>query len=138
MDYRFCNRSVPVNGSVTVLYQLTVLYRFSNGSVGFCVFREDMYYRAVHGTAVLFLQNQAGFTKWAPTPERLAELTAAYRPSLSRTSSLSSPGPAHSTTGERDSAPKASERTQSGVAPSDNNNGSGSSSGSPQDKLSAV
>ncbi|KAF3855558.1 hypothetical protein F7725_016281 [Dissostichus mawsoni] len=46
-------------------------------------YRDEMYYRAVHGTAVIFLQNDAGFSKWAPTPERLAELTAAYQPSPS-------------------------------------------------------
>lgn len=107
-----------------------------------------MYYRAVHGTAVLFLQNDAGFVKWAPTPERLAELTAAYRASSTRTSSLSSPGPAHISPGDRDSAPKTSDRTQSSVlSPGghDNNNnnnssgdsGSGSSS-SPRDKVSTV
>lgn len=108
-----------------------------------------MYYRAVHGTAVLFLQNDAGFAKWAPTPERLAELTAAYRASSTRISSLSSPGPAHISPGDRDSAPKTSDRTQSNVlSPSghddDNNNNnnssgdSGSSSSSPRDKVSTV
>uniref|UniRef100_A0A3Q0S7H3 mRNA (2'-O-methyladenosine-N(6)-)-methyltransferase n=1 Tax=Amphilophus citrinellus TaxID=61819 RepID=A0A3Q0S7H3_AMPCI len=67
-------------------------HEYRSGSQHICK-RDDMYYRAVHGTAVLFLQNDAGFAKWAPTPERLAELMAAYRPSSSRTSSLSSPGP---------------------------------------------
>ncbi|XP_013883113.1 mRNA (2'-O-methyladenosine-N(6)-)-methyltransferase [Austrofundulus limnaeus] len=129
-----------MEGSRFLRHQLNIPayeHEYRSGSQHVCK-REDMYYRAVHGTAVLFLQNQAGFTKWAPTPERLAELTAAYRPSLSRTSSLSSPGPAHTATGERDSAPKPSERTQSGVTSSDNNNNNGSDSGSPQDKLSAV
>lgn len=99
-----------------------------------------MYYRAVHGTAVLFLQNDAGFGKWAPTPERLAELTAAYRPSLSRTSSLSSPGPAQSTPGDRDSTPKASDRTPSAMMSpgGHDSNNNGSSSSSPQDKLTAM
>lgn len=102
-----------------------------------------MYYRAVHGTAVIFLQNDAGFAKWAPTPERLAELNAAYRPTLSRTSSLSTPGPAQSASGDKDSTPKASDRTQSGMMSpgghdNNNNNGSSSSSSSsPQDKLTA-
>uniref|UniRef100_A0AAQ5XCP3 mRNA (2'-O-methyladenosine-N(6)-)-methyltransferase n=1 Tax=Amphiprion ocellaris TaxID=80972 RepID=A0AAQ5XCP3_AMPOC len=85
-------------------------HEYRSGSQHICK-RDEMYYRAVHGTAVLFLQNDAGFVKWAPTPERLAELTAAYRPSLPRTSSLSSPGPAHIVPGDRDSAPKASDRT---------------------------
>lgn len=108
-----------------------------------------MYYRAVHGTAVLFLQNDAGFAKWAPTPERLAELTAAYRASSTRISSLSSPGPAHISPGDRDSAPKTSDRTQSNVLSpgghdnNNNNNSSGgdsgsSSSSSPRDKASTV
>uniref|UniRef100_A0A8D0A7N7 mRNA (2'-O-methyladenosine-N(6)-)-methyltransferase n=1 Tax=Sander lucioperca TaxID=283035 RepID=A0A8D0A7N7_SANLU len=74
-------------------HQLTVPayeHEYRSGSQHICK-REEMYYRAVHGTAVLFLQNDAGFVKWAPTTERLAELTAAYRPSPSRPSTLSSP-----------------------------------------------
>lgn len=97
-----------------------------------------MYYRAVHGTSVLFLQNDAGFAKWGPTAERLAELTAAYRPSSSRAASLPSPGPAHISPGDRDSTHKTSDRTQSGVmSPSGHDNDSSSSS-SPQDKLTVV
>uniref|UniRef100_A0A3Q1JUZ8 PCIF1 WW domain-containing protein n=1 Tax=Anabas testudineus TaxID=64144 RepID=A0A3Q1JUZ8_ANATE len=53
-------------------------HEYRSGSQHICK-RDEMYYRAVHGTAVLFLQNDAGFSKWGPTPERLAELTAAYR-----------------------------------------------------------
>jgi len=41
----------------------------------------DLNVRAVHGTLVVFLQNDAGFTKWEPTTERLRELLLAYRPS---------------------------------------------------------
>lgn len=99
-----------------------------------------MYYRAVHGTAVLFLQNEAGFAKWAPTPERLAELAAAYRPS-SHPSALSSPGPAHSAPVDRDSTPKVTDRPQNAMmSPGghDNNNNSSSSSSSPLDKMAAV
>lgn len=100
-----------------------------------------MYYRAVHGTAVLFLQNDAGFAKWAPTSERLAELMAAYRPS-SHPSSLGSPGPAQST-GDRDSASKVNDRLQStmmspGGHDNNNNNSSSSSSSSPRDKVAGV
>ncbi|CAB1354273.1 unnamed protein product [Coregonus sp. 'balchen'] len=40
---------------------------------------EEMYYKAVQGTAVIFLQNAAGFAKWEPTPERIQELLAAYQ-----------------------------------------------------------
>ncbi|XP_071773579.1 mRNA (2'-O-methyladenosine-N(6)-)-methyltransferase [Centroberyx gerrardi] len=122
-------------------------HEYRSGSQHLCK-REDMYYKAVHGTAVLFLQNDAGFAKWAPTPERLAELMAAYRASSSRASSLSSPGPAPVATGDRDSASKTAERTQSEESPGshDNNNNnnnnnsssSSSSSSSPRDKMSAV
>lgn len=94
-----------------------------------------MYYRAVHGTAVLFLQNDAGFAKWAPTPERLADLTAAYRPS--HPSAMSSPGPASVAPGDRDSAPKTTDRSQSNMmSPSGHDNNNNSSS--PQDKVAAV
>ncbi|KAK9529661.1 hypothetical protein VZT92_013740 [Zoarces viviparus] len=100
-------------------------HEYRSGSQHICK-RDEMYYRAVHGTAVLFLQNDAGFAKWAPTPERLAELMAAYRPSPSRPATLASPGPAPITPGDKDSAPKAADRTQSGVmspgGPDDNNN----------------
>lgn len=100
-----------------------------------------MYYRAVHGTAVLFLQNAAGFAKWAPTPERLAELTASYRPSRSAPAAgappLASPGPAHPPPADRDSSAlnKSADRvTGALVSPGshDKNNNGG---GSPQDKV---
>lgn len=48
-----------------------------------------MCYKAVHGTAVLFLQNAAGFAKWEPTAERIQELMSAYQVS---TRPLASPG----------------------------------------------
>lgn len=38
-----------------------------------------MYYKAVHNTTVLFLQNNAGFSKWEPSQERLHELLTAYK-----------------------------------------------------------
>ncbi|XP_053309734.1 mRNA (2'-O-methyladenosine-N(6)-)-methyltransferase [Spea bombifrons] len=41
--------------------------------------RDELYYKAMHNTAVLFLQNEPGFLKWAPTPERVQELTAAFK-----------------------------------------------------------
>uniref|UniRef100_A0A8C6L4L5 mRNA (2'-O-methyladenosine-N(6)-)-methyltransferase n=1 Tax=Nothobranchius furzeri TaxID=105023 RepID=A0A8C6L4L5_NOTFU len=105
-----------MEGSRFLRHQLSIPayeHEYRSGGQHICK-REDMYYRAVHGTAVLFLQNDAGFAKWAPTPERLAELTTAYRPSLTRTPSLSSPGPA-TTPGDRDSTPKSSDRTQTGM-----------------------
>ncbi|XP_061584075.1 mRNA (2'-O-methyladenosine-N(6)-)-methyltransferase [Cololabis saira] len=118
-------------------------HEYRSGGQHLCK-REEMYYRAVHGTVVLFLQNDAGFAKWGPTTERLAELTAAYRPASARSSSLSSPGPAHISPADRDSAHKAPDRTQSGVmSPGGHDNGSSSStststSTSPQDKPAAV
>ncbi len=32
-----------------------------------------------HGTLVVFLQNDAGFARWGPTPDRIMELQLAYR-----------------------------------------------------------
>lgn len=94
-----------------------------------------MHYRAVHGTAVLFLQNDAGFSKWTPTPERVAELSAAYRPS-SHPSTVSSPGPAHVAPGDRDSAAKVGERPL--VSPGSHDSNNNSSSSSMRDKMAAV
>ncbi|KAK5873191.1 hypothetical protein PBY51_013824 [Eleginops maclovinus] len=137
-------------------HQMTVTayeHEYRSGSQHICK-RDEMYYRAVHGTAVLFLQNDAGFAKWAPTPERLAELTAAYRPSPSHPTSMSSPGPANTASIEKDSAPKPADRPQSAVmspggTDDDNNNNnnnnntnssssSSSSSSSPVEKMAAV
>uniref|UniRef100_A0AAY4EIQ0 mRNA (2'-O-methyladenosine-N(6)-)-methyltransferase n=1 Tax=Denticeps clupeoides TaxID=299321 RepID=A0AAY4EIQ0_9TELE len=63
-------------------------HEYRSGSQHICK-REEMYYKAVHGTAVFFLQNTAGFNKWEPTPDRLQEFLAAYRVSGR---SLASPG----------------------------------------------
>lgn len=83
-------------------HQLTVPafeHEYRSGSQHTCK-REEMYYKAVHGTAVLFLQNSAGFAKWEPTAERVQELQGAYRVS-GRT--LTSPGPAPATgTGDKE------------------------------------
>jgi len=115
--YRRRAPAVPVSVPACELCVLCVLV---------CTSREEMYYRAVHGTAVLFLQNDAGFAKWAPTAERLAELMVAYRPSTARPS----PSPAPITPGDKDSAPKAADRTQGEVLSpgghDDNNNSNNS------------
>ena len=42
------------------------------------VYRKELIVRAVHGTLIIFLQNDAGFAKWGPTPERVKELQKAY------------------------------------------------------------
>nr|XP_015220584.1 PREDICTED: phosphorylated CTD-interacting factor 1 isoform X1 [Lepisosteus oculatus]XP_015220585.1 PREDICTED: phosphorylated CTD-interacting factor 1 isoform X1 [Lepisosteus oculatus] len=107
-------------------HQLTVPafeHEYRSGSQHICK-REELYYKAVHGTAVLFLQNAAGFAKWEPTSERVQELLAAYRvsgrslaPSSSSsstattttttttttTSSTTSPSSSSSGTGDKDS-----------------------------------
>lgn len=67
-------------------------HEYRSGSQHVCK-KEEMYYKAVHNTAVIFLQNNAGFAKWEPTAERLQELETAYKQSgrtLSATASSSS------------------------------------------------
>ncbi|CAM5152194.1 unnamed protein product [Eretmochelys imbricata] len=74
-------------------------HEYRSGSQHICK-KEEMYYKAVHNTAVIFLQNNAGFTKWEPTPERLQELVTAYKHSgrtLSSTGSSSSSSSSSST-----------------------------------------
>lgn len=39
-----------------------------------------MYYRAVHGTLVVFLQNDAGYEAWTPTDASIQALLDAYKP----------------------------------------------------------
>ncbi|XP_008519894.2 mRNA (2'-O-methyladenosine-N(6)-)-methyltransferase [Equus asinus] len=55
-------------------------HEYRSGSQHVCK-KEEMHYKAVHNTAVIFLQNDPGFAKWGPTPERLQELSTAYRQS---------------------------------------------------------
>ena len=38
----------------------------------------DVSIKAGHGTLVVFLQNDAGFARWAPTPERIKELKLSF------------------------------------------------------------
>lgn len=42
-------------------------------------FSEEMNIRSSHGTLVVFLQNDGGFEKWGPTPERLSELALSFQ-----------------------------------------------------------
>lgn len=74
-------------------------HEYRSGSQHVCK-KEEMHYKAVHNTAVLFLQNEPGFAKWGPTPERLQELSAACRQSGR---SHSSSGSASSEAKDRDS-----------------------------------
>ncbi|KAM4692293.1 LOW QUALITY PROTEIN: mRNA (2'-O-methyladenosine-N(6)-)-methyltransferase [Rhinophrynus dorsalis] len=53
-------------------------HEYRSGAQHLCR-RHEMYYKAVHNTAVIFLQNEAGFLKWAPNAERIQELTTAYK-----------------------------------------------------------
>ncbi|KAK7921801.1 hypothetical protein WMY93_008703 [Mugilogobius chulae] len=103
-------------------------HEYRSGSQHVCK-KEDMSYRAVHGTAVLFLQNDAGFVKWAPTAERLSELSAAFKPSRTNSSSSSS-GPAPQGS---DPAPKPEPGNHDNHDNShhDDNNNNSSSSSSP-------
>ncbi|KAL8179803.1 UNVERIFIED_CONTAM: Phosphorylated CTD-interacting factor 1 [Gekko kuhli] len=71
-------------------------HEYRSGSQHICK-KEEMYYKAVHNTAVLFLQNNAGLAKWEPTAERLQDLVTAYKHSgraLAASSSSSSSAPA--------------------------------------------
>uniref|UniRef100_A0A672NDX7 Deoxynucleotidyltransferase terminal-interacting protein 1 n=1 Tax=Sinocyclocheilus grahami TaxID=75366 RepID=A0A672NDX7_SINGR len=80
-----------------------------------------MYYKSVHGTAVIFLQNNAGFSKWEPTTERIQEFLAAYNVSGR---SLPSPGPPSTSTGDKDSKPVQERlaKTQDDSSPVDKTN----------------
>ncbi|KAL4235084.1 mRNA (2'-O-methyladenosine-N(6)-)-methyltransferase [Mactra antiquata] len=42
--------------------------------------KDDMNFKAVHGTLVVFLQNDAGYQKWGPTTERVKELLISAKP----------------------------------------------------------
>ena len=67
-------------------YVVGILYRIQALSCDkiykdmFKHFRDDMNFKAVHGTLVVFLQNEAGFQKWGPTTERVKELLLAAKP----------------------------------------------------------
>uniref|UniRef100_A0A8C5S8B5 mRNA (2'-O-methyladenosine-N(6)-)-methyltransferase n=1 Tax=Laticauda laticaudata TaxID=8630 RepID=A0A8C5S8B5_LATLA len=53
-------------------------HEYRSGSQHLCK-KEEMYKKVTHNTTVLFLQNNAGFSKWEPSPERLQELLSAYK-----------------------------------------------------------
>lgn len=46
--------------------------------------RSEVNVRSAHGTQVIFLQNDAGYARWGPTPERLDALRESYRPGLDK------------------------------------------------------
>ena len=43
------------------------------------IVREELNIRSSHGTLVVFLQNDSGYERWGPTPERLAELALSFQ-----------------------------------------------------------
>ena len=51
--------------------------------------KSEMSAKAVFGTLVVFLQNDAGFAKWEPTSEKIKELVLASKPRDSATASPS-------------------------------------------------
>uniref|UniRef100_A0A4W3JY57 mRNA (2'-O-methyladenosine-N(6)-)-methyltransferase n=1 Tax=Callorhinchus milii TaxID=7868 RepID=A0A4W3JY57_CALMI len=53
-------------------------HEYRSGAQHICK-TEDIYYKAVHGTVLIFLQNDAGFGKWEPVQERVQELMEAYK-----------------------------------------------------------
>ncbi|KAK3085841.1 hypothetical protein FSP39_009480 [Pinctada imbricata] len=42
--------------------------------------KDDANFKSLHGTVVIFLQNDAGFAKWGPTPEKVKELLLSAKP----------------------------------------------------------
>lgn len=74
-------------------------YEFRNGFQHMCE-PKDLIVKSSHNTLVFFVQNDAGFLRWGPTPDRLEALTDAFKPgregssaSTSKDLSLLSPPP---------------------------------------------
>lgn len=44
------------------------------------IVRNEIYVKNVHGTMVVWLQNNGGFTRWGPTESRVEALLEAFRP----------------------------------------------------------
>lgn len=40
--------------------------------------------KSIHGTMVVWLQNNAGFSRWGPTENRVEQFLEAYRPGRER------------------------------------------------------
>ncbi|XP_033009815.1 mRNA (2'-O-methyladenosine-N(6)-)-methyltransferase [Lacerta agilis] len=76
-------------------------HEYRSGSQHVCK-KEEMYYKAVHNTAVLFLQNNSGFAKWEPNAERLQELVAAYKHSGRTLASSASSSSSSSSASEKE------------------------------------
>lgn len=54
-------------------------YKFSPQTI-LLPLRSDIYMKCVHGTMVVWLQNNAGFARWGPTDIRVDALLEAFRP----------------------------------------------------------
>lgn len=67
-------------------------HEYRNGFQHICD-KNDMNVKSAHGTLIVFLQNDAGFLKWGPTPERLDELIDAYKVGRDKEISILSPPP---------------------------------------------
>ncbi|KXJ73967.1 hypothetical protein RP20_CCG014654 [Aedes albopictus] len=49
-----------------------------------CIPRSDVNFKSIHGTMVVWLQNNAGFQRWGPTEARVDALLEAFRPGRER------------------------------------------------------
>lgn len=65
-------------------------HEYRHGFQHICPKSEPGVYKAAHGTLAVFLQNEAGFARWGPTPDRINELLLSYRPKEIPTGSGSS------------------------------------------------
>lgn len=73
--------------SVYKRHQVTVAameHEYRNGFQHICN-KTEMNVRSAHGTVVVWLQNDAGFALWGPTPERVEALLQAYKPTTPTT-----------------------------------------------------
>ncbi|CAG2172791.1 unnamed protein product, partial [Oppiella nova] len=67
-------------------------HEYRNGCQHVCD-KNDVNVKSAHGTLVVFLQNDSGFLKWGPTPERLDELVDAYKCGRDKDIPILSPPP---------------------------------------------
>ncbi|CAG2107767.1 unnamed protein product [Medioppia subpectinata] len=67
-------------------------HEYRNGCQHVCD-KNDVNLKSAHGTLIVFLQNDSGFLKWGPTPERLDELIEAYKCGRDKEIPILSPPP---------------------------------------------
>lgn len=68
--------------------------------------RSEVSVRSTHGTHIIFLQNDAGYARWGPTPERLDALRESYRPGLDRDREVAAEAVPVSSLPSKDTPPK--------------------------------